>query len=231
MTITETSEKTVEVNVLRDLANCLQENTGRQVTIVAPTQIEERRYGYDDILKGLPPGRTIALQFKRPYPKNSDYADFQISGRQHSTLRRKFRLPNHAFYVLSPFPTIREIMNIRSTLLNKTIVIDVQSNSILNPHRRRRRTIRIKKHPMTTVSISDHRRFTQIHDFRMADSLCHDLRSGAVGRHYSGGVFSDPPLDYYEKIDNSDLEINDDKIAQKKMLYNLKISYLHFADQ
>ena len=45
----KTSEKTVEVNVLHDLATCLEENNFK-ITIVAPTQNEELDLGFNPVL-------------------------------------------------------------------------------------------------------------------------------------------------------------------------------------
>ncbi len=56
------TEKSIEVNILRHLANCLEERTRRQTTILSPSQILEESVGCDDILHGLPRGCAIAIQ-------------------------------------------------------------------------------------------------------------------------------------------------------------------------
>lgn len=124
----KTSEKTIEVNVLHDLATCLEENF--KITIIAPTQNEESKLGYDEIFSNLPSGRILALQFKRPEERNESEANFHISIPQLDTLRRNFRNKNEAFYLFSPFPTIDQFKNARKNLLESSSIVEIHDGAL-----------------------------------------------------------------------------------------------------
>jgi len=157
--IFETSEKTVENNILADITNVFQQSFHRQITIISPTQRQERFLGFDDILDGLPPGLTYAFQFKRPhaYPsrKFSDFVKFTIHTRQLQTLFNHF-LPGEAFYIFLPLPLTQEIILNRRNLLNIGMALDIYR--IPNPTKitQHTRAVRVTRpHLPPNIEIAD----------------------------------------------------------------------------
>lgn len=138
-----TTEKSVEVNILRHLANCLEERTHKQITVLSPSQLLEESLGYDDILHGLPRGWVIAIQFKRPKELDSDYARFKIDISQMNVLNRLFPHGN-AFYIFSPFPTHLEFIREQSRILQRSYAVDANTLSSFL-YTGKTRTIRVHK--------------------------------------------------------------------------------------
>lgn len=198
----------------------LEHNTKRRVTIISPTAAEEETCGYDDILAGLPPGRTIALQFKRPHMKKHGYVDFEISETQKNALRYEIRRQNYAFYVFSPFPLIGEMLESREVLLQSTVIVDIWNHALNSPNIR---TIRISKIPDIQVKIVNRSGGQEISNFKMANTLCSDLRNGKIGRYYSGTSFSESGnLNELFHMDSSD--------EAERNIGNTRFSYLHLSD-
>jgi len=163
--ILDTSEKTIENNVLADISQVIRSRLHRQVTIISPTQRQERNLGFDDIIEGLIPGITVALQFKRPYSYNSgrlsNFAKFIIDTSQLQTLLRHF-YPNEAYFVFVPFPTTNEIIRNRSGLLNAGVVVDVHDIPNAGKTTQRTRVVRVPKSSLTpSVTIADPRIFEE----------------------------------------------------------------------
>ncbi len=161
--IHDTSEKTIENNVLVDISQFIHFRLHRQVTIISPTQPQERSLGFDDIIEGLPPGITLALQFKRPYPYNSvglsNFAKFTIDTSQLQTLLGHFN-PGEAYFVFVPFPTTNELIKNRSNLLNIGVVVDVHDVPNARKTTQHTRTVRVAKSSLTpSVTIAEPRIF------------------------------------------------------------------------
>lgn len=117
------SETSLEVNILRYLANCLERRRGLAegaVVPVSPTQPMERWLGFDAIV-GLPRGRYVALQFKRPEHVHGS-ARFELGDRQAMTLLRYPR--GSAFYVLPPARTNGEMSGLGRCLLHRARLVD-----------------------------------------------------------------------------------------------------------
>lgn len=218
-TVINTSEKTVEVNVLHELANCIERATGRQVTIVSPTPFQENFLGYDDMLEGLGPGTIIALQFKRPFTKDPDHANFIISRDQYLTLSDLFDV-NQAFYVFAPFPTIGEFIRIRPNLLQSTIIVDVTNTDLQNMLGAHKRMIRIIKTPIPEVRIIDRPTYHLINGYATANSLCPSSSRVGIGRHSSKFINKDK---FY-------LEKENKNISHILRYYLGKITNIHISD-
>ena len=117
------SEMSLEVNILRYLANCLERRRGLAegaVVPVSPTQPMERWLGFDAMV-GLPRGRYVALQFKRPERVHGS-ARFELGDRQAMTLLRYPR--GSAFYVLPPARTNGEMSGLGRCLLHRARLVD-----------------------------------------------------------------------------------------------------------
>lgn len=161
--IDETSEKTIENNVLIDLSNFIQRHLHRQVTIISPTQRQEKSLGFDDIIEGLPPGITRVFQFKRPYPYESktfsNFAKFIIDTSQLQVLLSRFN-PSEAYFIFVPLPTTREVIRNRPNLLNIGVSLDVYN--VPNPTKiaQRTRVVRVSKSSLSpSVQVADPRKF------------------------------------------------------------------------
>jgi hypothetical protein len=122
-----TSEYTVTVNLLGDIADRLGHILGRPITIICPTSHEESVYGPDAIIENLPmPGRVFALQFKRPLEGNMCAAKFTVREDQSLALRSNFNR-REAFYVFSPYPLTANFVAQRAMVLNGSAFVDVHN--------------------------------------------------------------------------------------------------------
>lgn len=208
--INETSEKTVETNILADISLWIRFFLHRQVTIISPTQWQERNLGFDEIIEGLPSGITMALQFKRPYPYSStrfsNFARFSIDTNQLQWLLGHFQ-PGEAYYVFVPFPTTREIINNRNNLLRSGVVVDVHHIPNARKTVQRTRTVRVSKSSLSpSVMVADPRVFEETKAKSIID-WCDTLRN----RNFDRGEIIG-------------LQKNDDKSKAVKNLYYLHIS-------
>ena len=81
------SEKTIEVNLLRHLANCIEKKlSGSKVKIICPTPNQEKNLGFDSVLSIKKSSRVIAIQFKRPKMNSKEnYVKFSINVDQQIT--------------------------------------------------------------------------------------------------------------------------------------------------
>ena len=119
------SEMSLETNILRYLANCLERRhdlAEGAVVPVSPTQPEEHSLGFDAAV-GLPEGRYALLQFKRPDERaGRGGARFKMDGRQALTLLQYPR--GSAFYVLPPVRTNLEMAEYGRCLLHRALIVD-----------------------------------------------------------------------------------------------------------
>ena len=117
------SEMSLETNVLRYLANCIEWRGGLEegsVAMASPTQNEEAHMGYDSQV-GLPDGRYVLLQFKRPRPRRS-HVSFKVPSGQVSAL---LGYPEHSsFFALPAVRTNDEMWRSGAALLDRTLVVD-----------------------------------------------------------------------------------------------------------
>ena len=123
------SEKTIEINILRHLANCIENRlSDSNVGVIAPTQNQEKNLGFDAILGSIKEQQVIAIQFKRPkmntHPK---HVKFKIDVEQQNVFTRYRSSILHKFYILSPFVTHNEfIKKTGEELLSESSAIRVR---------------------------------------------------------------------------------------------------------
>jgi hypothetical protein len=123
----KTSEYTVTVNLLDDIAYRLGQHLKRHITIICPTPHEEKKYGPDAIIESLPaPGRVFAVQFKRPFEGNACAAKFTVREDQYNALRNNFN-KKEAFYVFSPYPLTADFVAQRASVLSDSAFVDVHA--------------------------------------------------------------------------------------------------------
>ena len=177
-----TSEKTVEINVLHELISCLENGLKKSITAFAPTQLEEKELGFDEIIDGLPPGRILALQFKRPQEHSTgvDFAKFSINSDQLRTLLQKFPHTGQAFYVFSSFPTTEEFVRERKQLMQRTVAVDIHDFEPFSGTRQLRSTVKIEKRTCD-VRIAHNRTYHQIMKKYTMKSLCENLAGCKIG--------------------------------------------------
>jgi len=173
-----TTEKSVEVNILRHLANCLERETHRQITVLSPSQLLEESIGYDDILHGLPRGWVIAIQFKRPKELSPDYARFKINISQMNVLCRLFPT-NNAFYIFSPFPTHLEFIHAQPRILKRSYAVDAHILNRFLPDGVIR-TIRVHK-SKNEILFSGNRLAKITHNPPNVESFCRRFASHKIG--------------------------------------------------
>ena len=153
----ETSEKTLEINVLSDFLDLIEKRTNKKITVISPTQQDENKYGFDEIIDGMPAGQIIAFQFKRPYamrrPRNC--VRFIINTKQLGTLLNSF-FPSEAYYVFTPFPFNSQLVANRGNLLKATIPVDIYNIPKGRKTSQKTRTVRI--YSTTTINNPFHRR-------------------------------------------------------------------------
>ena len=118
------SEMSLETNVLRYLANCLERSRGGlaegAVEMASPTQNEEAHMGYDSQVK-LPDGRYVLLQFKRPLPGRTSIS-FKVPSGQVAALLGPYA--HSSFFALPAVRTNDDMWGARGALLDCTIIVD-----------------------------------------------------------------------------------------------------------
>ena len=174
-----TTEKSIEVNVLRRLVNWLEIRLNEKITVLSPTQQLEFDVGYDDFLQGLPDGMIIALQFKRP-EENGDMVDFTLNVPQMTKMDELFPT-NCAFYVFSPFPTHLELISNYDNLLDDSMAIDVHDISNIVVTNSATSTVRF--HPNNSRQISDNGQFHDLDRLFPVSDFCPRLKSKNVGKN------------------------------------------------
>jgi len=165
--LSETSEKTLEINVLNELAAYVWSRFKLTLTIIAPTQSDEDRLGFDEIMEGLPPGQVLAVQFKRPYEmgRPSDAVRFYLDTRQLNTLASNFS-KRQAYLFLTPLPKNSQVVTNRLSLLRRTVALDIFDIPNLRKTSQQTRTLRVYTYktptPRPYVEIADPRRYEPV---------------------------------------------------------------------
>lgn len=187
--LTKTSEKTVEINTCGDLTSLIERRSRRRVTIISPTQQDERHLGFDEMIEGLPAGQVVALQFKRPYTmmRPPDCVRFVISTRQLRSLLNIF-LPQQAYYVFVPYPLNVDLVRNRRNLLRDTITVDVHNIPRGRKVGQKTRTVRCYP-PVVTLRgrfhrmlrIADPRKFETIKKVDSLENLAEKLIERKIG--------------------------------------------------
>jgi hypothetical protein len=109
----EISEKTLELNVTAEYLHWIRGLRGcDRVFWFGMTQLQESRTGIDEMLKNLPKGVHLALQFKSPAPtpKNTNPYRFPLNSfQQDNLLRMAYRRPRTVLYVLPHLNTLAAV--------------------------------------------------------------------------------------------------------------------------
>lgn len=207
------SERTIEINILNELASFLYSRFNLTITAISPTQNEENTLCFDDVLEGLPPGRVIAIQFKRPHlmQRPPNVVKFIASTRQLSRLSQAFQ-PNEAFLFLTPITTNQALVNNRLSLLRLSVAVDIQTIPNVGKRTQETRTIRVyppqQPFGIPRVSIADPRKYEDIPNVTSISSLAREIAEGEKG-----------------------LNITDDKESRRdKKIGVRKLKYLHIGE-
>jgi len=180
--LTETSEKTIEVNTLSDLTILIQSLSGRKVTIVSPTSRDERKLGFDDLIEGLPPGRLLAFQFKRPLSmRRPNCARFLVDTDQMRALLDNF-LPRQVYYVFVPYPMNSAIIRNRRSLLQDAVGVDVYNFPNARKISKGSRTVRYcRARSSYSLVITDPRTYEKIETGESLESLARKFSGRQIG--------------------------------------------------
>jgi hypothetical protein len=215
--LSETSEKTTEINTLSDLASFIERFSRRKVTIICPTQNDEKHLGFDEIIEELPAGQVVAFQFKRPLPTRRDPActRFILDTEQLQSLLDNF-YPAEAYYVLVPYPLNADIVLNRNTLLQDADTVDAYDI----PHGRKvsqgTRTIRhyrrVDAHGNrnSEIEVTDPLTYETIERKRSLQDLAKRFMEGEIGIRHGENV---------------------PKKEQKKKIRLRKLYYVHLSSQ
>jgi hypothetical protein len=185
--LTETSEKTIEINTLSDLTSLIERISGRRVTVISPTAKDERHLGFDEIIEGLPPGQGMAFQFKRPLAmKRSAYCvRFTVDTAQMQNLLNNF-YQHEAYYIFVPYPQNSDIVRNRRNLLQDALAVDVYNIPKARKTRQESRTVRYYKvHTLRglskTLKISDPLTYEAIEEVDGLENLTRKLVEREIG--------------------------------------------------
>lgn len=172
------TEKTIEVNCMSELVKLF--SPSYVVTVLGPSRIQEKQLGFDDILAGLPPGRTFALQFKKPFLRGR-HPRFTLNVSQLQVLLGRFSR-REAFFVLSPFTITRNfiIAHQNGTLLNQCTLVDVYDIPFPRKQMQGTRTIKYIRHGQ--IEVTDPREYHPIKKTWSFDKLVGSVMEGEVGR-------------------------------------------------
>lgn len=184
----ETSEKTTEINVLSDVTSFIEQHSQRKVTIIAPTQNDEKDLGFDEIIEDLPFGRTIALQFKRPYclPSIKECTRFYIDTNQLGKLLDNFS-PREAYYVFVPYPFTSDFIHNRLSLLHDSITVDPYDIPNARKTSQQTRTLRYyhnvcaRGRCVSRIEIADPRVYESVEKTNAVMTICKRLIEGEIG--------------------------------------------------
>lgn len=180
ISISDTSERTIEANVLADIVHYIGGKYRRTVTIVSPTQNQEVVFGFDATFEGLPPGRTVYLQFKRPYSysskKHANLARFYLDTRQQQALMSNFNR-REAYYVFVPLPKVREVVANRTRLLQIGVALDVYDVPNARKTTQKSRTVKVTKSALApSVQVADPRIYDSANAYTLS-SVCDQIGS------------------------------------------------------
>lgn len=175
----KTTEKTIEVNCLSEFVKLFSPHY--VVTVLGPSRVQERALGFDDILSGLPPGQTFALQFKKPFLRADGYPRFTLNVSQLQVLLSRFN-PREAFFILSPFTITRNFITAhqKGILLRECALVDVYD--IPSPTKQSQVTRTIKFVNRGQIEVTDPRRYHPVKRILSFDELVESVMGGKVGR-------------------------------------------------
>jgi hypothetical protein len=184
----ETSEKTTEINTLSDISSFIERISRRKVTIICPTQNDEKDLGFDEIIEELPAGQLVAFQFKRPLATRRDptCTRFVLDTEQLQKLLDNF-YPTEAYYVFVPYPLNADIVLNRNRLLLDADTVDAYDI----PHGRKTiqgtRTVRHYRHIdaqgnyLSEIEVTDPRTYEKVEKKHSLQDLAKRLVEGEIG--------------------------------------------------
>jgi hypothetical protein len=212
--LSETSEKTLEINVLNELAAYVWSRFGLTLTIIAPTQSDEDRLGFDEIMEGLPSGRVLAVQFKRPHEmvRPRDAVRFYLDTRQLNTLASNFS-KRQAYLFLTPLPKNSQVVANRLSLLRRTVALDIFDIPNLRKMSQQTRTLRVYK-TLTSrpyVEIADPRRYEPVRNISNVVEVARMVSQDEAGL----------------KVVHQSL--SSERRGEKRLVRVRKLYYLHFG--
>lgn len=178
----ETSEKTTEINTLSDLTVLIENLSSGKVTIVSPTTRDERKLGFDELIEDLPPGRLLALQFKRPLSmRRPNCVRFLVNTVQMQALLGNF-LPRQVYYVFVPYPINSDVIQNRRSLLKDAIGVDVYNFPNARKISKGSRTVRYCKAGSSySLVITDPRTYEKIETGESLESLARKFSGRQIG--------------------------------------------------
>lgn len=174
------TEKTIEINCMSEFVKLF--SPYYTVTILGPTRRQERWLGFDDILAGLPPGRTFALQFKKPFLRGRHtYPKFTLNVSQLQVLLGRFGR-REAFFVLSPFIMTRNFLTAHQSgnLLHQCTLVDVHDIPFPTKQTQGTRTMRLTRHGQ--VEVTDPWEYHSVKRKWSFDELASSVMEDQVGR-------------------------------------------------
>jgi len=140
----QVSEKTLELNITAELLQIIRSVPGCENAFwMGMKQNQEAKLGIDELIRNVPSGFHLALQFKspKPLPKNSLPYRFTINDRQNNNLLRLARMkPDAVYYILPHYNTLSRLRTSAPTLLVNTCSIKVIDLNGLTTSRNRNGT-------------------------------------------------------------------------------------------
>jgi hypothetical protein len=139
MTRRQVSEKTLELNVTAEILQTVRQWPGFEgVFWIGMKQYQERVLGVDEVMKNLPSGHHLFLQFKSPVPTppNTEPYRYKLNAQQRERLLLLARrYPGAIWYVFPNYNTLLRVRHDSPTLAMHTYLLPVTSTAHLQPAR------------------------------------------------------------------------------------------------
>src|ERR1051325_7771353 len=120
------SEKTLELNISAEILQVVRSRPAWASAFwLGMKQFQEAQTGLDEMMRGLPPGRHLALQFKAPWPSKPDTQPYRYSineTQNNRLLDLAARWPNGVYYVFPNYNTFTRVQRDSPTLSLGTIL-------------------------------------------------------------------------------------------------------------
>ena len=156
----QVSEKTLELNIAAEILQTIRGLPGcNRAFWFGLKQDQEARWGPDEILKNVPRGYHLVLQFKSPrsQPQDTTPYNFTVNDRQNNNLLRLANArPDAVYYVFPHYNTLSRIGTDSPTLLNDTWFLRIAELNRLPLSSNRKGTHLVESMPRTvTIHHSD----------------------------------------------------------------------------
>jgi hypothetical protein len=133
----QVSEKTLELNISAELLQIIRGIPGCESAFwVGLKQDQEARWGMDELIRNVPRGYHMVLQFKSPkaLPRDSLPYFFTINDRQNNNLLRLAQArPQAVYYVFPHYNSLSRLGNVAPGLLDDTWFLRVFDLNDLGP--------------------------------------------------------------------------------------------------